>query len=91
MTSVTVWIGVHSYIGRTTTEEHDVTPQPATQIDNSSTYFFNARELARLAVYRAAVVARFYTDQCEPSNIRHSVDASKPGVPRFRANCSIPE
>ena len=31
----------------------------------SSPYLFTARELARLAVYRAAVVARFYTDQLE--------------------------
>ncbi len=52
-----------------------MSPQTATHIDDSSTYFFNARELARLAVYRAAVVARFYTDQCEPSNVRHSLDA----------------
>jgi hypothetical protein len=52
-----------------------VSPHTATQIDDSSTYFFNARELARLAVYRAAVVARFYTDQCEPSNVSHSFDA----------------
>jgi hypothetical protein len=34
----------------------------------SPTYFFNARELARLAAYRAAVVARFYTDECEPAS-----------------------
>jgi hypothetical protein len=31
----------------------------------SSTYFFNPRELARLAAYRAAILAHFYTDQCE--------------------------
>ena len=74
MTTVTVRIGVHSYIGHTSPEEHDVSPQTATETD-SSTYFFNARELARLAVYRAAVVARFYTDQCEPNNVRHSFDA----------------
>ena len=29
------------------------------------TYAFTPRELQRLAVYRAAVVARFYTDQCD--------------------------
>jgi len=75
VTSVTVWIGVHTYIEHTSPEEHDVSPQTVTHIDDSSTYFFNARELARLAVYRAAVVARFYTDQCEPSNVRHSFDA----------------
>lgn len=40
-------------------------------------YFFNARELARLSVYRAAVVARFYTDQCETRSSRHGVDVSR--------------
>ncbi len=29
------------------------------------TYTFTPRELQRLAVYRAAVVAHFYTDQCD--------------------------
>jgi hypothetical protein len=29
------------------------------------TYTFSPRELQRLAVYRAAVVAHFYTDQCD--------------------------
>jgi hypothetical protein len=38
--------------------------QPATHFE-SSPYLFNARELARLAVYRAAIVARFYTDQLD--------------------------
>jgi hypothetical protein len=41
----------------------------------SSTYFFNPRELARLAVYRAAITARFYTDQCEPLSLSRSTDA----------------
>ena len=41
--------------------------QPAQQLEPTA-YFFNARELARLAVYRAAVVARFYNDQCEPAS-----------------------
>ena len=36
---------------------------PAAEID-SPTYFFTARELARMSVYRAAVLARFYTDDC---------------------------
>ena len=40
-----------------------------------STYFFNHRELARLAVYRAAIIARFYTDQCEPLSIPFGTDA----------------
>jgi hypothetical protein len=46
---------------------------PATE---SKPYFFNSRELARLAVYRAAVVARFYTDQCEPTVGSYSVEAT---------------
>ena len=41
----------------------------------SSTYFFNPRELARLAVYRAAIMARFYTDQCEPLSLQRGTDA----------------
>jgi hypothetical protein len=51
-----------------------VTPQPANQIENA-TYFFNGRELARLAVYRAAVRARFYTDQCEPTSPHKDVES----------------
>jgi hypothetical protein len=47
--------------------------QSASNID-SSTYFFNPRELARLAVYRAAIMARFYTDQCEPLSLPRSSD-----------------
>jgi hypothetical protein len=46
--------------------------QPATHFE-ASPYLFNARELARLAVYRAAVVARFYTDQIDqPLHTRSS-------------------
>jgi hypothetical protein len=41
----------------------------------SVAYFFNARELERLAVYRAAIIARFYTDQCEPVSLSRSNDA----------------
>jgi hypothetical protein len=51
-----------------------VSLQPASYFE-PSTYFFNARELARLAVYRAAIMARFYTDQCEPVSIRAGADA----------------
>ena len=29
-------------------------------------YHFSRRELERLAVYRAAIEAEFYTDHCEP-------------------------
>jgi hypothetical protein len=43
--------------------------------NQSSTYFFNPQELARLAVYRAAVVARFYTDQCDLASMRNGIDA----------------
>ena len=42
-----------------------------------STYFFNPRELARLAVYRAAIIARFYTDQCEPLSNHLSTDPGR--------------
>jgi hypothetical protein len=49
-------------------------PQTATQLE-ANTYFFNPRELARLAVYRAAIIARFYTDQCEPTHIRSGSEA----------------
>jgi hypothetical protein len=38
-----------------------VNPNPIAEIE-PETYFFNARELARLEVYRAAVVAGFYSD-----------------------------
>jgi len=41
-----------------------MTPQAAPQPE-AQTYIFDPREMARLAVYRAAVVAGFYTDQCE--------------------------
>jgi hypothetical protein len=53
-----------------------VSPQPLPKIE-SATYFFNSRELARLSVYRAAVIARFYTDQCEPLSLRYGVDVSR--------------
>jgi len=40
-----------------------MTPQPETTVEpEAPSYIFSARELARLAVYRAAVVAGFYTD-----------------------------
>lgn len=32
----------------------------------TETYPFSPSELQRLAVYRAAVAAHFYTDQCDP-------------------------
>jgi hypothetical protein len=41
-------------------------PKPAIE---STTYFFSARELARLSVYREAILAHFYTDQCEALDI----------------------
>jgi hypothetical protein len=49
-------------------------PQAASQLE-PSTYFFTTRELARLSVYRAAIMARFYTDQCEPLSLRSSTHA----------------
>jgi hypothetical protein len=38
---------------------------PTRSSAESGSYTFTPRELQRLAVYRAAVVARFYTDQCD--------------------------
>jgi len=46
-------------------ETRPVMPQTQTSIE-SGTYPFSPRELQRLAVYRAAVVAHFYNDQCDP-------------------------
>ena len=43
-----------------------MTPQTSTQDPEAQTYIFTPRELARLAVYRAAIVAGFYTDDCDP-------------------------
>jgi len=57
-----------------TTGEAAMNLQSPSQLE-PSTYFFNPRELARLAVYRAAIIARFYTDQCEPLSVRHGSDA----------------
>jgi hypothetical protein len=57
-----------------TTEESDVNLQSPNQLE-ANAYFFNPRELARLAVYRAAIIARFYTDQCEPLSIQLGTDA----------------
>jgi hypothetical protein len=42
-----------------------VNPQSPNEAE-PPTYIFSPRELQRLAVYRAAVVARFYNEQCEP-------------------------
>lgn len=46
-------------------EIRTVTPQ-TTPSSEPSNYVFSPRELQRLAVYRAAVAAQFYTDECEP-------------------------
>jgi hypothetical protein len=51
-----------------------VNVQSPSQLEPNSSYFFNPRELARLAVYRAAIIARFYTDQCEPLSLSRSTD-----------------
>ena len=45
--------------------EIPVVTTQTTQATESETYTFSARELQRLAAYRAAVVAHFYTDECE--------------------------
>jgi hypothetical protein len=41
-----------------------MTPQ-ANRPAESESYVFSQRELQRLAAYRAAVVAHFYTDECD--------------------------
>jgi len=41
-------------------------PTPAPE---PTTYTFSPRELQRLAVYRAAVVAHFYNDECDSIDI----------------------
>jgi hypothetical protein len=46
-------------------ETRPVMPQASAEM---GTYPFSPRELQRLAVYRAAIVARFYNDQCESTD-----------------------
>jgi hypothetical protein len=50
-------------------------PSPETQA-----YIFSPRELQRLAAYRAAVVARFYTDECDTAESfrRSTAGSAKP-------------
>jgi len=54
-------------------------PQVAHNLDIDATpYLFNAHELARLAVYRAAVVAHFYTDELDqPKTRRHTASVRR--------------
>ena len=54
-----------------------MSPLPNSQPELSTIYIFSARELARLAVYRAAVVARFYTDQCEKPSVRLEIESRR--------------
>jgi hypothetical protein len=37
-----------------------------TDASETTIYRFSRRELERLAIYRAAIEAEFYTDHCEP-------------------------
>jgi hypothetical protein len=53
---------------------------PPTEPQN---YIFNPNELQRLAVYRAAVVARFYTDECDPFPRRGMKLSATPRVSGF--------
>jgi hypothetical protein len=39
--------------------------EQAAEAETTPTYFFSARELTRLAVYRAAIVAGFYNEQLD--------------------------
>ena len=54
----------HTYSGLMQMEIQPVTTQ-ANPPAEGETYVFSPREVQRLAAYRAAVVARFYTDECE--------------------------
>ena len=40
-----------------------------TDASETTIYRFSRRELERLAVYRAAIEAEFYTDHCEPAGL----------------------
>jgi hypothetical protein len=47
----------------------------AIQQDRAEPYAFTERELARLAIYRAAVAAGFYTDACDPVEVATGLDS----------------
>ena len=55
-----------------------MSPQVITTEPEAAPYIFTARELRRLAVYRAAIIAGFYTDQVEPSSTPSSKDVALP-------------
>ena len=55
-------------------------PQVTTTEAEVPPYIFTARELRRLAVYRAAIVAGFYTDQLETSLTPNSQDVVRPAA-----------
>ena len=64
-----------------------MTPQAQPVIDpEGETYAFNSRELARLSVYRAAIVAGFYNDELDRADLprRQALHASS------RHNASAP-
>jgi hypothetical protein len=55
-----------------------MTPQPEAIVEpEPPTYIFSARELSRLAVYRAAIVAGFYSDSYPSAQlpVRKSLNA----------------
>ena len=52
----------------------------ATPPTEPTTYIFSPRELQRLAVYRAAIVARFYNDECDTD--RAPIPFAKPARKR---------
>ena len=43
----------------------------------SKPYVFDKDELERLAVYRAAIVARFFTDQIDPAGFGVGIDPER--------------
>ena len=55
-------------------------PQVTTTEPEVPPYIFTARELRRLAVYRAAIVAGFYTDQLKTSLTPNSQDVVRPAA-----------
>jgi hypothetical protein len=55
-------------------------PTRSSTSTEASTYAFSPRELQRLAVYRAAVVARFYNEQCDSINAAEWAHAYDTGL-----------
>jgi hypothetical protein len=59
--------GMEQMLNETTPTTGTVISLPASHFD-SPPYAFSPSQFARLRIYRAAVIARFYTDQCQSSS-----------------------